>query len=195
MLKYHCKNGDVDMAIQLMRNLRPLPLSPFKPDHYVLVLAKLIEYGHLRYDLIYFIIGLFNIVLTHIVIFNENNREGGAKVFYDITSELASQACEISQSSAIRLHNALVKEFGTLQHSLEGDDIPIRNTVAKEHEFLACGVHIDPSTWICNVTNIQLLSHSLKSAKRKQMYDELKLLGQRQSEMANELEKFLDWLK
>ena len=117
---------------------------------------------------------------------------------------LASNAREISQSSAIRLHNSLGKVFPNQNSSSpskwnHGKDIPIRHVPAEDNELLVCKAEIDPSTWICKVTNKQLYSYSysrsLAPAKQKLLYEDLLALGQKQSSLVNELMKFSDWLK
>ena len=121
---------------------------------------------------------------------------------------MAAQAWEITPSSAMRLHNALVKEFenlyppekestviSTLKEWNTSEDIAVRDLPVKDNELLACRVEIDPSNWICPVTNTQLRSYSFKPANRKQIEENILDLVQKQSVLVKELKKFSDWLK
>ena len=110
---------------------------------------------------------------------------------------MAAQNSEIPQHSAIHLHNVLSKEYqSTLPEWKPSQDVPVRHAKANdENELLACRVQIDPSTWICNVTNMQLHTQSLDEAKREQLYDDILDLGQNQSTLVKELQKFSDWME
>ena len=121
----------------------------------------------------------------------------GQKLFNEVVADLAAQNCEISQHSAINLHNALSKEHqSTLSEWKPSQDVPVRHAIANnENELLACRGQIDPSTWICKATNIQLHTQSLDGAQREQLYDDILDLGQNQSTLVKELRNFSDWME
>ena len=139
---------------------------------------------------------------TDVKIFNHSNKmwprnARGQKLFDEVTADLATQNCEISQHSAIHLHNVLSKEHqSTSPEWKPSQDVPIRHAMANnENELLAYRVQIDPSTWICKATNIQLHTQSLDGAQREQLYDDIMDLGQNQSTLVKELRKFSDWME
>ena len=173
MLKQHCEKGDVAAALELMKQMQPLPLSPFNYEHYILVLTTIAMKRHFR--------------------------NGGAKLFDEIAAGLATRSCEISSSSAIKLHNTIISSLKELGPSESG--IPVRDVPAMNAEVLACRVQIDPSTWICPVTNAQLISSGLEPSMRKQLHDDIidlgrKISGSKKKKAAAvaELKKFSDWM-
>ena len=135
----------------------------------------------------------------------------GVKLFDEIAANMASQVGEITPSSAMLLHNALAKAFesepttpselrivSTLQELEPLESIIERRRPAKGNELLACRVDIQPSTWVCPVSNTQLRPYlPMEPAKREQMYDDLIALARAQENAASldELKKFSDWLQ
>ena len=125
---------------------------------------------------------------------------------------MSDQACKIIESSAIRLHNALAKEFEHLytknrnSHCDEStvisnlvkwdpsEVVPVRDTRAKSNELLACRAGIDPISGLCSVTSVQLHSYSLTQDQKSQLHDDLVKLG-RKKKAGDILKKFADWME
>lgn len=138
---------------------------------------------------------------------NELFRGSGIKLLDKIATYMSDQYCNITQASAIRLHNALAKEFGNMYANSSkssisfnvakwnpAEKVPVRDTPAKSNELLTCRAGIDLLTGSCNVTNIRLWYYPLTHIQRSQMSRALMELGEKVN-AREEMKKFSNWLE
>ena len=168
MLKQHCDEGNVDEAFSLLEEIRTSNVSSFTFDHYILVMAMLVERGQLK---------LFDKVARGMINQTGSISPSSAKHLHNI---LVKKAAHFSQKGI---------------DCDSPEDILDRNTPAKVNELLSCRVEIDPVTSVCPVTGYSLDDHSLTREQRKMILDDILLIGEKHSSLVKQLETFSDWLQ
>mmetsp|Transcript_6199 Transcript_6199/g.11077 ORF Transcript_6199/g.11077 Transcript_6199/m.11077 type:complete len:571 (+) Transcript_6199:132-1844(+) len=193
VLKYHCNMNNVSAALSLLRRMQALGGVVLETWIYCLVLSTIAENGYFRNDALP-IEGAVDIGYTHAC---------GPKLFDEIASDMAAEALEITPECATQLQKALLSSASahstiaaTSISSME-KQLPPTQIPAKHNELVASRVDLDPSTWICPVTETQQHLVSLDPIKKKQLHDDLLELvkDHMSSKAANKLKDFSDWLE
>jgi len=191
ILSLYCEQGDVSSALNLFKRMRNTPTVHLEPEHYVLLISALAEFGCFR-DTAEPIKGAVELGYSS---------PYGLALFDELVTEMAEDVLEISSASARKLYNSLAIGFKDEHvgrnleemHTLAGM-LPM-NEAAEDDELVANRISVDHKTAICPRTKATLRLVMLEDEQRKQLIHSLHQLAKSEAKKFSRGDKKADGIR
>lgn len=163
ILYYYCDKADLNSALRLYAQMRKASSVHFDSDTYAILIGSIAQNGGFRKDA--------TPIDEAIQVYFHNTH--GPKLFDELAQEMANDIVEITNSSAVILHNAFFNGFRDSLPSAQvvstDSQIITSTTCAQDTDIILNRVAINARTGVCPRSQVRLKLYKLDQNQRENL--------------------------